>query len=158
MLKKMNKMKINRKRSETQRHLNEEALAFYIDALREKRKPPLSDNLLLHVENCCECQNKIVDIFSFLQNPNAPAKPCPLPGLFSTETEFVGTKNWFSLTSRIAALFTVFLLLTIYFIVNKNDITNSNVLPNISQPQNISAIKINQKNQQQAARKLPLTS
>jgi hypothetical protein len=145
----LNKMKKNRKISETQMHLNEESLAFYIDALRERRKPPLAEYLLLHVENCRECQNKIIDIFSFLQNPIAPAKPNRLQKLFSAEKEIFRTKRWFSLASRIAALFTVFLLLAIYFIVNKSDIANSNALPVFSHPQNTSAAKINQKNQLQ---------
>ena len=124
-------------------------MAFYIDALLEKRNPSLADNLLLHVENCGECQNKIIDIFSFLQSLNTPTKSSQLPRFIPAEKGFLKTRRWYSFPGRIAALFTAFLLLAIYFIVNKNEITSSRVLPDVSRPPTVGVAGLNRKNQQQ---------
>ncbi|MGA7161155.1 MAG: hypothetical protein WBZ48_09135 [Bacteroidota bacterium] len=47
-------------------HLNEEALALYVDALELNKVYLLPDAVLLHVKECAECKSDIIEVLAFV--------------------------------------------------------------------------------------------
>ena len=95
-------------------HLGDEESALVIDALRSGMRPPLPDGLLNHVENCPDCQAKILEIHHYLKNPIAPSTFVQVRDMFSVKKPKVPA--WLPLSGRAAAALFVFTLLAaVYF-------------------------------------------
>jgi len=59
-------------------HLTEQAIGLYVDAVQLKQKPNLPEEVLLHVQECFDCRDKIVGVSSFLSGVGytpAPSRP-----------------------------------------------------------------------------------
>jgi hypothetical protein len=109
-------------------HLQEEALALYVDALLQKRAPQLPVELIDHVENCPQCQAQILETHMYLKNPLAPPAPAQIKSILSPKKR--GLVTWLPLASRVAAtLFVVSLLAAVYFSFSGNDSPFSPVYP-----------------------------
>jgi hypothetical protein len=50
------------------RHLNEEGVALYVDALKLERTSGLPENILRHVEKCRRCKVEIAGLYTLLQD------------------------------------------------------------------------------------------
>jgi hypothetical protein len=109
-------------------HLQEEALAFYIDALRQKKAPQLPVGLLDHVENCPHCQAKILEIHMYLKNPLVPPATAEIQSIFYSKKRSAPT--WLPLAGRVAAsLFVITLIAAVYFSFSRNDSPFSSANP-----------------------------
>jgi hypothetical protein len=101
-------------------HLQEEALASYVDALLQRNIPQLPVGLLNHVENCPHCQAKILEIHLYLRNPLVPTATAQLRNIFQSKKTSLLT--WLPRAGRVAAaLFVVTLLASVYFLILRND-------------------------------------
>ncbi len=100
-------------------HLEEEALASYVEALRAGTEKQLPPAVSCHVENCFLCQGKILDVFTYLHDPLAPPALSRLRMLFPAPRST--RPAWLHLVSRLAAtFFVVALMASGYFLFLRN--------------------------------------
>ncbi len=103
-------------------HLNDEITARYADAVLEGGTSDLPEDALLHVEECVDCKDRIIELSMFLRNPDAGETE---PRDVSTEAPWKPRsqprRQWYLYPMRIAALFFVAaLLIGTYFFVYKD--------------------------------------
>jgi hypothetical protein len=102
-------------------HLSDEASAVLVEALRHGKKMDVPENVLIHVETCKECKDKIIDVVTFLRHPHA------VP-ITITPAKSKIRRSWYF--SKVAAVFAVFaLLISVYFFVIKNPSFFSRYMP-----------------------------
>jgi len=88
-------------------------LAGYIDSLRNGKPPQLPEVLASHVENCRDCQEQILDVFFYLQNPRQGPDSLKVSKAFPSSKRVI-----FRLPAGLraaAALFAFVVLLSFYF-------------------------------------------
>jgi hypothetical protein len=88
-------------------------LAVYIDSLRSGKPPQLPAVLVSHVENCRDCQEQILDVLFYLQNPLPGPDALKVSGTFPSRKHVI-----FRLPAGLraaAALFAFVVLLSFYF-------------------------------------------
>ena len=105
-------------------HLSAEASALMVEALRWGQMTQLPENLLTHVEACRECKDNIMEVLTFLRNPDSTVEwRKKIAGKVGTR------RDWYFYRGRIAAAFAVFALLaSAYFFIYKNPSFSSNFL------------------------------
>ncbi|MCP4149182.1 MAG: hypothetical protein GY757_15655 [bacterium] len=115
-------------------HLNDEAVALYTDALMEGNLTEIPELVLIHVEECTPCKDKIIDLSLFLRNPDTssdavrtadasnasnPSNVIPMQESLDASRK----KGFLYPVMRIAAMFfTATLLLGAYFMVYEGDV------------------------------------
>lgn len=115
---KKNSMLINNKLGNQKGHLNDDASALMVEALLQGKIESVPGPVREHVEECNKCKNDIIELVSFLRDPDSadmqesvqmPVRP-PMPE--------VARKKWHFSASRIAAAFVVFAFMAAaYFLV-----------------------------------------
>ncbi len=97
-------------------HINDDAVALYVDALVQDSLPDLQDAVMIHVGECHQCKDKVLELTTFLRNPDAsPAVH------FLEQPQQQKRRRWIAPSMRIAAsLFTAALLVSAYFLVYKD--------------------------------------
>lgn len=96
-------------------HLNEEVTALFVDALMQKKKPDVPQEVLEHVDTCPDCKNSIIDIVTFLGNPDATDRK-PIKRRKSHPNG-----KYYVYRGRIAAAITAFaVLLSVYLVFLNN--------------------------------------
>lgn len=109
-------------------HLREEALAFFVDALLQKKVPQLPAALLDHVENCPHCQAMILETHTYLKNPLVLPATAQIQSIFHSKKRSALT--WLPLAGRVAAsLFVITLFAAVYFSFSRNDSPFSSAKP-----------------------------
>jgi len=104
-------------------HLSDALTARYADALIEEGIPNLPEEALLHVQDCTECKDKIIDVSIFLRNPDSSiAKSADrVKSAITDNTDNIVVmpgRKWDLYPLRIAAIFFVTaILLGTYFFV-----------------------------------------
>jgi len=96
-------------------HLSDQAAAFIVDSLlhRQALDTNMREEVLNHVEECKECKDKIIDVVTFLRNPDSI-------GAAPVQRQRKRQKRYFY-RGKIAAVFVTFaLLLFAYFFIYKN--------------------------------------
>jgi hypothetical protein len=68
-------------------------LAGYIDSLRNGMPPQLPEALVSHVENCRDCQEQILDVFFYLQNPLQGPDPLKVSSVVAASAMGKATSN-----------------------------------------------------------------
>jgi len=101
-------------------HLCDEAAALLVEALRCKKMTDVPEEVLNHVETCMECKDKIIDVVTFLENPDSiTAADLTKAKVTRQERETLTHRRWY--LGKIAAVFTAFaLLLGVYFFIMKD--------------------------------------
>ena len=106
-------------------HLSDSAAALMVETLLQKQGPDVNvpEEVLNHVEECSPCKDKIIDVVTFLRNPDPIGKSMQKRRLIKVLTgQKAGSsgKRYFY-PGRIAAVFVVFaFLISTYFLVYKN--------------------------------------
>ncbi len=107
-----------KKRNALKKHLNDQDVALYVDALLKDDISGLSDMVLTQVENCPSCKDEILDVFLTLKNTGSTKRLTPLKTIIPPEDKKIIRQPPYRLISRIAAsFFMLALLLTFYFSV-----------------------------------------
>ena len=114
-------------------HLSDEAAGLYIDALMTKNFSDLQPEIRSHAQDCSECKEKILEIYSFLNSTDKTENAMPMPG-FLKEVASRSEKSVLPMyLKRMAAVFFVTaVFLGVYFLVFQNNpdvhtfITDSN--------------------------------
>lgn len=98
-------------------HLSDNSTASYADGILEGELSCLPEEVLIHVEECSECKNKILELSVFLRNPDSsPAAH------YAQRIRFKPGQKWFEYSMRIAALFIpAALLISAYFLIYKEN-------------------------------------
>ncbi len=95
-------------------HLSDDAVALYADAILEQQLPSIQESVLVHVAECAQCKDKILDLATFMRNPETISASHILH-----EETHAPRKKWFAYPMRIAALFfTAIVLAGSYFFLN----------------------------------------
>jgi hypothetical protein len=93
-------------------HLSDESSALMAEALSGNRIPDVPGVVLSHLEECIECKDKILDVVSFLRNPDTPMILKPSRHI---------TQPWYFYRGKIAAVFVVFaLLISVFYYDSRN--------------------------------------
>jgi hypothetical protein len=93
-------------------HLSDEAAALLVEAVRRKKMTDVPEQVLNHVETCMECKDKIIDVVTFLENPDSITAA-------DLAKARVTHRRWY--LGKIAAVFTAFaVLLGVYFFIMKD--------------------------------------
>jgi hypothetical protein len=102
-------------------HLSDEAAGLYIDALLNKELTDLHPEIRTHVQDCPECKDKILEIYSFLNSTTKIENTIPMPG-FLEEVAMQPKERMFpAYLKRMAAVFFVTaVFLGAYFLVFQN--------------------------------------
>lgn len=103
-------------------HLSDEAAGLYIDALMTKNFSDIHPDIRSHVQDCSECKDKILEIYSFLNSTENTDNSIPMPG-FLEEVASRSEKSVFPMyLKRMAAIFFVTaVFLGVYFLVFQNN-------------------------------------
>lgn len=65
--------------TQNKNHLNEVELANYVELLRKDEVEKSSQKILQHIEDCNECKNTVIELFSFLEKEQSiPPKRKPI--------------------------------------------------------------------------------
>lgn len=94
-------------------HLNEEAVALYIDALKLNKVDLLPDDLLEHISVCLECKKAIMEILPFVENQRSVAEDSH--PFFGKRIRSMEKK--FSIIYRIAAVIIIGISISLLFYV-----------------------------------------
>lgn len=97
-------------------HLSDEAAALMVEALRHQEITHVPEIISTHVEACRECKDKIMEVVTFLRNPDSAGE---LKQKLLKKTKY--KQDWHFYRGKIAAVFVVFALLAgAYFFIYKN--------------------------------------
>jgi hypothetical protein len=101
-------------------HASDEMLAILSDAMLQEpgQTPNLAEEVLIHVDQCIQCKEKIMDVVTFLRNPDAVADT----GDQQRNQEFLHIsppeRNRYFYVGKIAAVFVAFAVMVgAYFII-----------------------------------------
>lgn len=87
-------------------HLSDEASALLVEALRHEKITDVPEDILTHVEACRGCKEKIMEVVTFLRNPDSTGERI---------------QKRFKYRGKIAAVFVVFALMaSAYFFILKD--------------------------------------
>ncbi len=101
-------------------HLNDDAVALYADGLLEQGTPELQEAVLVHVADCVECKDKIIDVTTFLRNPETvpmTREAAPTGDDLKPERK----KQWYASPMRIAATFFAVTVMAVTFYYVQQD-------------------------------------
>ncbi len=106
-------------------HLSDNAAALMVDALLQKQGLDVNvpEEVLNHVEECGPCKDKIIDVVTFLRNPDPVSRALQKRRLIKVlkGQKAGGPGKRYFYPGRIAAVFVVFaFLVSTYFLVYKN--------------------------------------
>jgi hypothetical protein len=97
-------------------HLSDEAAALMVEALRHQEITHVPETISTHVEACRECKDKIMEVVTFLRNPDSAGE---LKQKLFKKAKY--KQDWHFYRGKIAAVFVVFALLAgAYFFIYKN--------------------------------------
>ncbi|UCH92531.1 MAG: hypothetical protein JSV88_19855 [Candidatus Aminicenantes bacterium] len=97
-------------------HLSDEASTLMVEALQQGKITDAPQEVLTHVEACRECKDKIMEVVTFLRNPDSAGE---LRRKITKKTK--ARQDWYFYRGKIAAVFVVFALLAAaYFFIYKN--------------------------------------
>ncbi len=99
-------------------HLSDHAAALYVDALVQEDQTILPEEVLVHVEACLDCKDRILDLSLFLRGAGTRAQASPGPKLVELPTR---QERYFYPARAAAVFFILALLLGIYFLVLKDN-------------------------------------
>ena len=99
-------------------HLSDEAAGLYIDALLNKELTDLHPEIRSHVQDCLECKDKILEIYSFLNSTTKEESTIPMPGFLEEVAAQPKARVFPVYLKRMAAVFFVTaVFLGAYFLV-----------------------------------------
>lgn len=97
-------------------HLSDESAALLVDALLHQELTHVPEIILTHVEACRGCKDKIMEVVTFLKNPDSAGE---LKQKLLKKAKY--RRDWHFYRGKIAAVFVVFALLaSAYFFIYKN--------------------------------------
>lgn len=102
-----------------QKHLSDEQMALYVDALRAEKTDDLSPEILSHIEKCKPCHRQAIDLYSMLDEVDY-ADVGPHPTLDKRSAKIF---NMPRLLMRLAAAIAL-LVVALYFFNRNGDIDN----------------------------------
>lgn len=88
-------------------HLNDAGVVAYVQLLKQEKAHEIPEDLKQHVNNCPECQHKIVDFFELIENEEFIASEI-------TDFQIEKSKSYFTPSLRIAA--SIFILLGLWMV------------------------------------------
>jgi len=104
-------MKPNTKYLTPDGHITDETAALMAESFAVGRTPDVPDQVTCHLQDCIECKDKILEISSFLRNPD-------IPKIFNPKHQ--DTHSWYFYRGKIAAVFVVFaLLLSAFYFLSR---------------------------------------
>ena len=104
-------------------HLSDESTGLYIDALLNKELADLNPDIRSHVQDCPECKDKILEIYSFLNSTGDTenAHAIPMPGFLKEVAAKPNARIFPVYLKRMAAVFFfTAVFLGAYFLVFQN--------------------------------------
>jgi len=97
-------------------HLSDEAAALMVEALLHPEITHVPETVLTHVQACRECKDKIMEVVTFLKNPDSAGE---LKQKLLKKAKY--QRDWHFYRGKIAAVFVVFVLLAgAYFFIYKD--------------------------------------
>jgi hypothetical protein len=97
-------------------HLSDEAAALMVEALLQPEITHVPETVLTHVQACRECKDKIMEVVTFLKNPDSAGE---LKQKLLKKAKY--QRDWHFYRGKIAAVFVVFVLLaSAYFFIYKD--------------------------------------
>ena len=97
-------------------HLSDEAAALMVEALLHQEITDVPEIILTHVEDCRGCKDKIMEVATFLRNPDSAGE---LKQKLLKKAKY--QRDWHFYRGKIAAVFVVFALLaSAYFFIYKD--------------------------------------
>lgn len=97
-------------------HLSDEAAALLVEAMLHQEITHVPEIILTHVEACRGCKDKIMEVVTFLRNPDSAGE---LKQKLMKKAKY--RRDWHFYRGKIAAVFVVFALLaSAYFFIYKN--------------------------------------
>lgn len=97
-------------------HLSDEAAALMVEALLHPEITHVPETVLTHVQACRECKSKIMEVVTFLKNPDSAGE---LKQKLLKKAKY--RRDWHFYRGKIAAVFVVFVLLaSAYFLIYKH--------------------------------------
>jgi hypothetical protein len=97
-------------------HLSDEAAALMVEALLRQEITHVPEIILTHVEACRGCKDKIMEVVTFLRNPDSAGE---LKQKLLKKAKY--RRDWHFYRGKIAAVFVVFALLAgVYFFIYKD--------------------------------------
>jgi hypothetical protein len=97
-------------------HLSDEAAALMVEALLHQEIRDVPEIILTHVEVCRGCKDEIMEVVTFLRNPDSAGE---LKQKLLKKAKY--RRDWHFYRGKIAAVFVVFALLAgAYFFIYKN--------------------------------------
>lgn len=97
-------------------HLSDESAALMVQALLQQEITQVPEIILTHVEACRGCKDKIMEVVTFLRNPDTAGE---LKQKLLKKARY--RQDWHFYRGKIAAVFVVFALLAgVYFFIYKN--------------------------------------
>ncbi len=145
-------------------HLNDESTAHYVDALLEGSIENLPEEVLTHVESCCNCKDKVLELSLFLGNQDTVAEQQTDVSVSSDEPKIIPLETYRRrsvIPMRIAAgFFVAVLMMAAYVFLMDDGAALRNKLFNFgdsTQVQPVDTVKVEPKIQTPAEKNLTLT-
>ena len=96
-------------------HVSDEATALYVDALKLGDQSKLPDEILNHVQECDQCKNKILEIYSFLETKKYDIDNQVLFTKSKSAEKRISQRSWQTYFIRVAAVFLIIIASIVYF-------------------------------------------
>lgn len=111
----------------TEEHLNDYQTAQYLDFLLSSNRPSPPGKIMAHVETCCLCRDKILDLILDMKKLHTPDIQKLSVQAFHIETVKKFHRSRSPIINKIAATFFLFaFFLTVYFMVIKTSPLHQN--------------------------------